>query len=422
VPATLTCGANGADRNQGVEDLVVFSSTEIGALLSRAGGLWALLAIGALGVITYEVTQLCGSDPPAQPTISSAEYQALLELGPPDLFTSALAKLKDIVTIEAWFQLCHCVSGGTPPIPAGTLTPPAGVTITDFNTGPCADINSLFNHVGSLPGSDPSNDMTQQLFPQLQFVQSSASNANWPVRPIARVPSTWVSFHESLQWVSGSDPQDLGFPVALDFYDQNQVLSGLSFVLNSNQLNPYHRFPASGDQAISGAAMSYFSVVKSGQPTGGTAGVTNYQLVTNCSGQPIPTLSCSTDPVLMTMLGQILQQVNLIQRQNVPFAYIFSTPHSGLTGTGEFAVQGLIGVRVNVISSPPGAGSTLGHPDQIWNAGWINWGNVDGFAHREWIDNALLVSFPNAAGQYTRLGFSISPGFTVDITELKREA
>src|SRR5262249_30195977 len=100
-----------------------------------------------------------------------------------------------------------------------------------------------------------------------------------------------------------------------------------------------------------------------------------------CQGQtPGVEQACCSDASQTALLQQIWKSVELIQRQNAPFAYIFSTPHSGLTGTGEFAVQGLLGVRVNVISSPPGAGSTLGHPDQIWHAGWINWGNVDGFA------------------------------------------
>jgi len=426
---TAFCGGGTSGPKPNVEPLIVFSSTELGAILQRGGGLWATLALGALGVVTYEATVLCNTDPPPEPAISPAEYQALLELQPPDLLLSAVGKLKDLVTRVVWFDLCECKTIATPPPPTGTLAPPVGVTIADSSSSPCADISTLLNHVGTFPGSDLQADVTRQLFPSLTYRDSSASNANWPVRPIAQIPSNWVSFHLALQWISGSDPNDLGFPVALDTYDANGVLTGLDFVLNSNQLNPFHRFPATGEQPIDRPLMAYFSIISAGQPTGGTAGVTNYQVVTNCTGTPIQPLSCSQDPVLMAILNSILESTNqaradirTLQRFALPFAYVRGPARSGLTLTGSAALGRSVGLLVDVTTFPAGNKQFVGQPPYIFDLGWVSVLTPDGLIdemrltreHTTWLSKLIPSS--------TIVGWGLRDGVTITITELHAES
>ena len=426
---TAFCGGGTSGPKPGVEPLIVFSSTEIGALLQRGGGLWATLALGALGVVTYEATVLCNSDPPPEPTITPDEYQALLQLQPPDLLGSALVKLKDLITRVVWFDLCECKTMATPPPPTGMLAPPIGVTVPNFTSTPCADVGALLNHVGTAQGSDVTNDVTRQLFPQLAYVDSSAADTTWPVRPIAVIPSNWLSFHISQQWVSGNAVSPDGYDLALRTYDASRVSIGLIFALASNQANPFHRFPASGDQAIDRANMSYFSVVKSGQPGTASAGVTNFEMVTNCSGPGIASLSCSTDPVLMAILNSILESVNqargdirTIQRFGLPFAYVRGPGQAGLTGTGSRPLGRSVGLLIDVTAFPPGNKQFLGDPPYIFDLGWISVLTPDGLIdemrltreHTTWLSKLIPSS--------TVVGWGLRNGVAVTITELHAEA
>jgi hypothetical protein len=132
---------------------------------------------------------------------------------------------------------------------------------------------------------------------------------------------------------------------------------------------------------------------------------------------------CVTDPATMALLEQILQYVTLIQRQAVPFAYVAGTVHSGLTGSGTIAVQGLIGAIVEITSTLGDTiGEAAGDPPFLYSAGWLNWGSVDGYIPRQFLEATTTLSLPPEAGAYTSLNYSLPPGVTVTITELSRES
>jgi hypothetical protein len=136
-----------------------------------------------------------------------------------------------------------------------------------------------------------------------------------------------------------------------------------------------------------------------------------------------PVEPCSqSDPLwLQPQLDRIEALVTLIQRQAVPFAYVPSSEHSGLTGEGSISVQGLIGARIELTSWEANVGELAGDPDVIAGAGWINWGNSDGVTTREFLSAQSQVSLPAAAGQYTELHYSLALGVVATITELERE-
>lgn len=131
---------------------------------------------------------------------------------------------------------------------------------------------------------------------------------------------------------------------------------------------------------------------------------------------------CPPDPALRGILFQILSSVELIQRQLAPFAYIASTSHTGLTGAGQIAVSGLLGARILVTDSLPGAvGEEAGSPPALFNLGWINWGSADGFTTREFLSAEETLSLPPAAGAYTIFAYSLAPGVEITMQELVRE-
>jgi hypothetical protein len=62
-----------------------------------------------------------------------------------------------------------------------------------------------------------------------------------------------------------------------------------------------------------------------------------------------------------------------------------------------------------------------GTPDETFEAGWITWGNADGFSARERITHEALLSLPSLAGQYTLIGYTLTVGVEISLTELVRE-
>jgi hypothetical protein len=112
--------------------------------------------------------------------------------------------------------------------------------------------------------------------------------------------------------------------------------------------------------------------------------------------------------------------VTLLQRQTAPFAYVSGASHTSLSGTGTVAVQGILGVLLNV-SIPTRAGEVVGTPDTRFSVGWINFGTADGYGPRQFIESDSQVLFPAVNGIWTIVGYSLLPGVTMTLTELIRE-
>src|SRR6476619_3120534 len=114
---TALCGGGASGPRPGVAETIIFTAGSLSSLLNNKGGAWATVAAPLLGVLAYSATSLCSTDPPAEPTITTAEYKALLALEPWDDLQSALTKLRDLVTRLLWYDLCECTSTTTPGLP-----------------------------------------------------------------------------------------------------------------------------------------------------------------------------------------------------------------------------------------------------------------------------------------------------------------
>jgi len=174
------------------------------------------------------------------------------------------------------------------------------------------------------------------------------------------------------------------------------------------------------------ATASTWELIYNLQPGGvGTDNTMTYTINQYCNGQTptsVASQCCPPDPALGAALSRVEQLVTLLQRQVSPFAFIEGDVHSGLTGEGEIAISSLVGVRVDVIDSLPGTvGVTTGHPETLHGAGWVRWGDVNGWRERVYLDTVSVVSTPYAAGAMTKIGYSLPDGAEVDITELERE-
>jgi len=148
---------------------------------------------------------------------------------------------------------------------------------------------------------------------------------------------------------------------------------------------------------------------------------------------PTPTLDCD-DTSLCTLVHQLMQSVaslqqtviqdyqvdTLVQRQGVPFGYIVSTAHTGLTGNGELVVADLIGILVQATDVPGWVGLEVGTPDELWVIGRISFGTADGYGPKVIVSHNPEILMP-IDGAITRIGYSLTAGVVANIVELVRE-
>jgi len=141
------------------------------------------------------------------------------------------------------------------------------------------------------------------------------------------------------------------------------------------------------------------------------------------TAQPGTSICCvsPTDSNNNAVLQQLLQLVTLIQRNKAPFASVHGTTHSGLTGSGNFTVQGILGLAVSLTAVPTSVGLELGNPDVLFDVGWLNVGTADGWVDRKRVSADPFLWAPDLMSMMTRVGFTLMPGVVATITEIKPE-
>jgi hypothetical protein len=144
-------------------------------------------------------------------------------------------------------------------------------------------------------------------------------------------------------------------------------------------------------------------------------------------------LLCDNTDICQTLNGLSLQltsisgeiaalrhDVQLIQRQEVPFGYVLGTLHSGLTGAGEFAVLDILGLSIDFTTIPVEYPAKAGDPDTYFGIGKISVGTAQGW-ERSWQANKDPFLILPVSGAITKVGYAFPPGIAADVTELVRE-
>jgi hypothetical protein len=140
-----------------------------------------------------------------------------------------------------------------------------------------------------------------------------------------------------------------------------------------------------------------------------------------------PTNPCLDITEVRRMLDSIMRQLNidvqldtLQQRYMLPFATIPGAVHSGLTGSGSFAISRLIGVQIVVTANLPDR-TLEGAPLYVWDIGWISIMDGNGFIQERRITREVEVWMPSHFQEATLLGYSLKGAVEVRITELQAE-
>lgn len=139
---------------------------------------------------------------------------------------------------------------------------------------------------------------------------------------------------------------------------------------------------------------------------------------------PQPTNPCSNSDVCTTLnhIINILTTINLsVTNSNYahpPPAYVTSTLHSGLSGNGEFAVSGILGLFVTITTLPNRAGTIIGHPNRLFDVGYISFGSADGWYPRQPITSSPWLTLPEFMGNITKVGYSTPADVVISAQEL----
>ncbi len=390
---TLVCPSSGPSRiKTGTLGTLIYASGGA-AILSEFGVPWLVTAAAALGIISFETTTLCASDPPAMPTWTDADTFALYTADPGPAGHTARDKITQLLGNLVWYQACECITGPQP-------TPPA----------PPAD-----------PGgtSIVSTGAPQPVTPCVTFVSAGGATLGAGVGLHLGGPSfigrnaTWVL----VSWTSTLVGPSPAFQIRL-----NQEITGPPVVLVDTTAHVVNA--PSGSVLLPILATVDFIDFQAGFVVAGTT-ISNFQLRADiyCDGQ-LPTdvqqPCCPPGPGTQATLDAILTIVTLMQRQIAPFGYVPGTVHAGLSGNGQFSVQGILGLAVDLTTTPGRAGLEVGDPNQLFEVGWINVGTADGWGPRQFITSDPFIYRP-VAGDVTLVGYSIPADVVVTITELVRE-
>src|SRR5690242_5263991 len=329
---TAQCGGGTSSVKPGAAAIVTYSAGLIADLLVLIESPWLIPVIPLLGLAPLTTASFCASDPPAMPTFTPAEANALLnlEIGTSD-WNSGVTKVSNALQNAVWNQFCKCDNGTAIPTPTGP-PPPTGTPVIQ------------------LPGS-PGSSPCQQFFYATQSPDgpgSTSENRGGPGLTIGASPTSFTFISKNTIDVAP------GASIGFTWQQANTAGTTLASVT---------RTPAIGaTDSVTVPAVAGVTNIRLQTATSGATGssfITNSEVDVFCSGAGFPpgTTNCPPDPATQALLEAILKMVTLIQRQHVPFAYIKGSAHGPLNGSGQFNLDDvIIGLEVDV----SGIDSTVG--------------------------------------------------------------
>jgi hypothetical protein len=392
---TVVCGGGTSGPNFGTAAVIDMSTGVLALRLAALGMGWAVPLIALVSLAPLTLSTFCGTDPPAMPTFTSAETNALLQLnlGSAD-FVSGLGKAKDLFLNIVWNDFCQCTSGALIP-PVWPTTPPAGTPITQIPQlglgSPCQVLGPQGPFTGSSVGTfvyltSLAFDKPKPLVHRVTMTLDAVALATWGwSNPVVVYEAAFV-YQTPIpmpQIAVGTWQAVLQAPIVSDHLETRATTANVSAVGTMTQ------------------ELETFC-----------------DLTLGASGQP---QCCPPDPGTAGVLSAILNLVTLIQRQSVPFGYVTGAVHVGLSGAGVIEISGLLGIHVAITTLPTSYGVLGTSPAAYFDAGFLTFGVDDGYGSSYRLNRNPLALFPPRCSAFTDLAYDLPPGTVVTVTELLRE-
>jgi hypothetical protein len=390
---TALCGGGTSGPKLITDAVAAYGAGRLTQLLIAGGvsELSAFLPVALLAPIA--MSAFCSSDPPSMTALTSDEATALAtqDFGP-DYF-NAVGKVKDILLNLVWNDACQCTSGTyTAPVPPASPTDiPVVQPPTPSGVLPCVAFGPT----------------------SAQVIGAATSfNVGGPAYLGLNASQIIIDSHAVVVTVDGGWNLRVIFPAVT-----STGFAGLT-------LN-FTRFAGDTQTVLAvPPGSTSFNIVEGANGTANAySGVTQRWRVFCNGDQPTGVQSpcCPPDQSTQNYLDLILKAVTLIQRQAVPFGYIATTAHSGLSGAGSFDIQGLIGVKIDVTTIPTPIGREGTSPTEYFDMGFVTFGTPDGYPQAIRLERESQVALPARCSAFTVLAYDLHPSVVATITELVRE-
>lgn len=397
----------------GSGSVAFLTNLAIGVVLARYGYEWLATIVTALPAASFDTDSFCNNGQPALPTITESD---LIALSNPVLladFAPAAQKVKDVALYYLWYELCYCQTGTTPE-PSAAQTPVDVVAVGSASSG-CATLAEAGTETWDVGGTLP-----QYLFAGRWAWGPRASGSHtydFPSLTIRKVHT----FGSRTRGGSGThdSPMEIRFrwtDISIaTVYRETHLVSDSADSWDFTDIAPpnaeYCEVAIKVSNINTADSVTYDGMAFCDDlPTGGFSG---------CC--PPDTSIAAAIAALQADLALAKTQIDLIQRQGVPFGFVEGSTHGGLTGNGHVTVADLIGAKIVLQTIPDYIGYQVGDTYEVFTDSWINWGNGGYSAPREWIRGYLQMSFPRNAGTYDSISYSLAPGLEIAIVELLRE-
>jgi len=395
---TSVCVSSGPSQPKSGFGLVVdMSAAALVARFANTAGWFSAMIAAVLTGTAYELSDFCTHDPPTAPTLTASDFVDALQIGDWAARFTAQKKIQDWIGAHVWYDLCECVSGTQP-------TPPS----YQSDPGNLPQIDPPAVNPPVLVGPCSSNTRTQSGI-SAGSVQMGFSNS-------------WVGLPVTMVRVTVSDTAASGAGIQGDFTVTESHTEGATTTTVATfqlHVNPGSNY--STDVALLGDAHEMHA---SFAVTGGS-GTSDLSITyaAFCNATPTTPVApcCPPDPILSGQIRQILDIVNLIQRQAVPFGYVAGATHTGLSGAGAISISGILGIKVDVTTLPSSYGVAGTSPPEHFDLGFLTFGTADGFPQSFRLTRNPQVSLPARCSAFTDLDYDLAPGVVVTITELLRE-
>lgn len=401
---TSVCAGGVASQPRAGVPTRIYLDTEFMSSILPAPLVWLRPFLPYLPPFFLDVAAFCAGEPPAQPNLVEDTMAAVLAGGEFGAALVAAELIQQAIQNQLWYQICECVSGTQPTAPTGQSAPAGLVQINPPTVvapgplGPCMSVASqqkVFNDTTAviLIGANKANGLLNQ-----------------------PLPSGATTLHGVYaNQVVGGSPK--GAIYVVEFYDSAGTFVSAFFPTAASGAT------TTRDDAIPSTARYIYVDVSAGT-VGANTNTADVHLTVFCgtSGPGTPAVPCCPpDPIITGMLTQILNYVTTIQRQAVPFGYVVSTVHAGLSGAGALSISGLLGIKVALTTLPSAYGVAGTSPPEHFDLGFVTFGTADGFPSAFRLTRNPQVMMPARCSVYTDLDYDLAPGVVVTITELVRE-
>lgn len=373
------CGGGPASIRPNVGVIVVVTAAAVEAALELAGlGVVGAILAPLIAGVTYDLTQICSTDPPPQPTLTQQDIVDALDVTNPVTSVPAIAKLRQWFLSWYWYQACQCDQVNTPAPPQ--LVAPTGVQpnggLPSGGQSMCWTLQTNYSHINPSSGVYR-EDLGNLVLPKGNSslsVQYQGIFSNFPI-VAQRLQPNITSFNWTTQNVGAAEPSPASdIQAAIQFYSSSGAFIGGQQLLSGQgvQIGPGNpNFPIPANAAYIGSAIEMaFDTAVVGQLMNWSINIWG-----NCAGDGVSSPCCPPDPLVDIRLTQIIDLLKTIQPitpVNPPTSWKDGIRHNNLGDSGQIVLApGAVGCRVEVNSIPSTSPPHPGDPVYYYNLGFI---------------------------------------------------